>query len=747
MFGKEATCPLTHSEIEEKALSLLGQMTLKEKVWLLNGNWDILATMRKGSENLLSEPFVSNGLKRLNVSPIRFSDGPRGAVVGNSTCFPVSMARGASFDRDLERRVGDAIGKELRAQGANYYGGVCVNLLRHPAWGRAQETYGEDPFHVGEMGVQLMQGVQAHNVMACVKHFALNSIENSRFFVNVKVDDRTLHEVYLPHFKKIVQAGAASVMGAYNRVNGEQACESPRLLTEILRDDWGFEGFTLSDFLFGIRDGEKAIRAGMDMEMPLPVEYQRNLLSAVQAGRVSETAVDAAALRILRTLLVFENTPDPVAYDASQVASPEHVALAREAAEKSMVLLKNSGQVLPFSKRARRVLVLGKLASEENTGDRGSSRVRPPYVITPLEGLRRYLGPDVEVVHYDETQVDAARPAATAADCVVIVVGCDYNDEGEFLTPANQGELMQIVSTGYRNMGHPLKGFFIKLFGKLARRPGSAEGLAVGGDRQSLALKSGQRRMIEELAPLNPNTVVCLVSGSMILTQDWADKTPAVLYSWYAGMEGGTALARILFGDVNPSGKLPFTVPARAEDLPYFSSSDPEVTYDLYHGYTLLDKCGLRPAYPFGFGLSYTSFAFSDLRVEACGDRIGVRVRVSNTGARDGEEVAQVYIGMAAAPGSRPRVDRQKKLLKGFAKVALAAGASADVSIEVPLAELRYYDEQEQGWRFEPGVYQVLVGSSSDDGSLLGAVVELPPPDCVGRKAATAAVAAFALPE
>ena len=271
MFGKENECRLSREEIEQRTASLLEQLSLKEKVWLLNGNWDIVGNQIKYKNSYNPTPIKTNGNKRLGISPIAFTDGPRGIVMGNSTCFPVSMARGAAFDRDLERRVGDVIGKEARAQGANYFGGVCINLLRHPAWGRAQETYGEDPYLVGEMGAELTRGVQHHNVMACAKHYALNSIENTRFKVNVKADERTMREVYLPHFKKCIDAGAASVMGAYNRARGDQACESPYLLTEVLRDDWGFEGFAISDFIFAVRDTKKAIEAGLDVEMPQPI--------------------------------------------------------------------------------------------------------------------------------------------------------------------------------------------------------------------------------------------------------------------------------------------------------------------------------------------------------------------------------------------------------------------------------------------------------------------------------------------
>ena len=721
MFKKENQCTLSRAEIEQRANETLKQMTLKEKVWLLNGNWDMVANQIKYKNPYNPTPIATNGVKRLGVSSIKFTDGPRGVVMGTSTCFPVSMARGASFDRALEARIGDAIGKEARAQGANFFGGVCVNLLRHPAWGRAQETYGEDPFLVGEMGKELAEGVQEHNVMACVKHYAFNNIENSRFFVDIQADDRTLHEVYLAHFKKIVQAGAASVMGAYNLFRGDQACESRLLLTEILREDWGFEGFTISDFIFGVRNGKKAIEAGLDVEMPLPIHYQKNLLKAVKDGGVAESVVDQAALRVLRTLLVFENTPDPMTYPETLVANPEHVTLARKAAEKSMVLIRNQGPVLPFDKGVKRVLVLGKFAAQENTGDHGSSRVYAPYVITALEGLQKYLGQGVEILHRDETQLAEAQQLAGEVDCVIIVAGNDFNDEGEYVSPGGMQEMLKPVIAGYRNMGKPLGALLLKLMMKsIVASFQSPAGLAPGGDRQDLSLKPEQTALIQAVAGINPNTVVCLVCGSMIVIDDWAENVPAILYSWYAGMEGGTALARLLFGDVNPSGKLPFSIPTRVEHLPYFSSTDPTITYDLYHGYTLLDHKGLKPAYPFGFGLSYTTYAYRDARVALKDDALEVTVEVGNTGARDGEEIVQAYVGM-----ENSRVERQKKLLKGFEKVAIPAGGTATVEIAIPLDELRYYDAQAKQWRLEPGVYRVMVGPSSDEAALLETSIEI----------------------
>ncbi|MFW5683639.1 MAG: beta-glucosidase family protein [Spirochaetota bacterium] len=713
MFGKD-DCTLSREQVEERVETLLGNLKLKEKVWLLNGNWDIVRNQVKYHNSYNPVPIKTNGNKRLGISPVAFSDGPRGVVMGESTCFPVSMARGAAFDRDLERRIGEVIGKEARAQGANYFGGVCINLLRHPAWGRAQETYGEDPYLVGELGAELTKGVQRHNVIACAKHYAVNNIENTRFKVNVEADERTMREVYLPHFKKCIDAGAASVMGAYNRVRGEQACESHYLLTKVLREDWGFEGFTISDFIFGVRETRKAIEAGLDIEMPMPVHYNKKLLAAVKEGRVSEETVNESVRRVLRTLIVFENTPDPQEYGPKDVVAPEHVELAREAAEQSMVLIKNEGAVLPLARPTKRVLVAGSLAAKENTGDHGSSRVYAPWVVSPLDGIRKYLGDGVEVVHCDENDLERAKQIAADADCVIIVAGNDYNDEGEYIVMDDIVEGEHPVVTGIRNQGNPLKALLVKsMIGKMFESYTSDDGSAVGGDRASLALKPAEVSMIQELGGINANTVVTLVGGSVIMTSGWDEKVPAILYGWYSGMEGGTALARVLFGDVSPSGKLPFTIPEREEDLPYFSSTDLEIEYDLYHGYTLLDRKGIAPAYPFGHGLSYTSFSLGDLALTATETGFEARVTVTNTGGRSGAEVVQLYVGK---PDSL--VERQLKLLKGFTKVRLEPGASQTVTIPVDRDELAYYSNETLQWVFEPGTYRVFVGTSSNESSL-----------------------------
>lgn len=334
---------------------------------------------------LLTGLVVSGRNKRLNIPPFVLSDGPRGAVVGKgNTSFPVAMARGASWDVNLERRVGDVIARELRANKTNYLAAPCINLLRHPAWGRAQETYGEDPWLLGEMGLALVlvEGVQQHNVMACAKHFAANSIENSRFYLDVNMDERTLREVYLPHFKKVVQKGnIASLMSSYNKFRGDYCGHSHYLLTGILRDEWGFEGFISSDWIWGLRNGVKGINAGMDVEMPARRYYsKRDIRPALDRGEITMEQIDEMVLRVLRTKLLFAFREDIMDYDAGLKAGDMHTDFAREVAGKSMVLLKNE-QVLPFDiRQTANIAVIGRLADVENTGDRKGDEIVQLYI-------------------------------------------------------------------------------------------------------------------------------------------------------------------------------------------------------------------------------------------------------------------------------------------------------------------------------------------------------------------------------
>jgi len=408
-------------------------MTTDEKLWCLDGDapfWAGLAYLAESGYH--KSPFRAAEVERVGLPGFAFSDGPRGVVVDQATCFPVSMARGATWDTDLEERIGEAIGQELRAVGADLYGGVCVNVLRHPGWGRAQETYGEDPHHVGEMGAALTRGVQRH-AMACVKHFACNSMENARFTVDISVDEAALHEVYLPQFKRIVDQGVAVVMSAYNSVNGDWCGQNGHLLTDVLRTEWGFSGFVISDWILGLRDAGRSLRAGLDVEMPYRMIRAGHLRADLDAGDASWAEVDRAVERVIATRLRFADViADPVP-GRDVLASPGHRSLAREAAAKSVVLLRNEpvegAPLLPLDVPAGgTVALIGTLATAVNLGDGGSSDVWAPEVVTVADGLHSaLLGVAVRVDDGVDPQVSAAL--ASSADVAMVVVGYTRLDE------------------------------------------------------------------------------------------------------------------------------------------------------------------------------------------------------------------------------------------------------------------------------------------------------------------------------
>ena len=381
---------------DDAVFELLSQLSQKEQLSLLDGDepfWQGLGTILCDRYNRV--PFVMGAIPRLKIPGINFTDGPRGVVMGASTCFPVSMSRGATWDTDLEKRVGDAIGLEGRAQGANYFAGICINLPRHPAWGRIQETYSEDPIHLGEFGLALHQGVNPHR-MTCVKHYALNSMEIARFRVDVEVDDAALHEVYLPHFRQLVEGGVSSVMSSYNSVRGEFAGQNYELLTEILREQWKFDGFVLSDFIFGLRDAALSVKNGLDIEAPFAQQRDMHLQKAIDAGDLQWSHVSTACTRILRKQLQHVATTGYEIPKESVVFCNAHRELAREAAAKGTVLLKNEhvGEkpLLPLNaSQIKKVAIIGRLANTNNTGDRGSSAVFAPKVVTAYEGLKAAL--------------------------------------------------------------------------------------------------------------------------------------------------------------------------------------------------------------------------------------------------------------------------------------------------------------------------------------------------------------------
>ncbi len=702
--GFEPGAELTIEQIEAKAHELLAQLTLDEKIEMMNGDtsfWPGLVEMMGGG--YANHPWSAGVISRLGIPGIRFADGPRGVVMKGATTFPVSMARGAAWDVALEERIGDVIGRELRALGGTLFGGVCINLLRHPAWGRAQETYGEDPYHLGELGAALTRGVQRH-AMACVKHFALNSMENARFKVNVHISSRALHEIYLAHFKRVVNEGVAAVMSAYNSVNGEWCGQNKVLLTDILKKRWGFEGLVLSDFIFGVRDARKAVLAGQDLEMPFQMHYHEHLKRLVENGEVLQERIDDAVLRLLRQQLRLIRSD---AYDPALVGCESHRAVAREAAEKSIVLLQNKGNFLPLG-NLRKIAVIGRLADTPNTGDTGSSSTRPAYVVTPLAGIRAALKSQAEVLHDDGSDLERAVATARAADAVVLVVGYTNTDEGEFLDPKTMQDLAKLFPPPAPEETPVADGFMQAMVGQ------PADAFLTGGDRDRLTLHPADEELIKRIADVNPRTVVAVMSGSCVLMEAWRECVPAILMLWYPGMEGGHALADILLGRVNPSGKLPFVIPKRAEDLPFFDKDAAEIEYDLWHGYRKLERDGNTSAFPFGFGLSYTSYRYANLKLAqnqlGPSGTVKVSLDVSNIGTHSGEEVVQLYVSPIGSA-----VERAPKELRAFTRIALQPGETKTVRFSVPIPRLAYYDETRADFVVEPLEYEIFVGAHSLD--------------------------------
>ena len=683
--------------LTKEAQELVDSLTLEQKVWLMSGNIEILKMSREELVAMMGDmtkdenhynvvPYEAGGLAEKGLPPMKFVDGPRGVVCGNgeATCFPVSMARGATFDTALEERIGHCIGKETRAFGGNLFAGVCINLPYNPGWGRSQETYGEETYQIGRMGAALVRGVQDEDVMACVKHYAFNDMENARFKCSVTCDQRTEQEVYLPHFKDCVDAGAASVMSAYNRYNGVHCGHHNYLLNQVLKKEWDFDGFVMSDFCWGVRDTVEAANGGQDMEMMWTQFFGDRLVKAVQDGFVPEEKINEAALRIVRTILAFDKGHKE--YDKSVVGCREHIALAKEAAEKGITLIKNEG-VLPLDKtKIKKLALIGKLANKANIGDHGSSWVRPPYVVTPEQGLKK-VNAGCEVIFNDGSDIASAKKLAAEADAVVFVVGYNHDDEGEFVSAEQASNY-----TG-----------------------------AMGGDRkQSLGLHADEVRLLQEVGPVNEKSAAVLIGGNMIMMTEWYGSVGAVLMAYYPGMEGGTAIAEILYGDVNPSGKLPYVVPYQESDLPHVDWEATDQYYEYYHGYTRLEKNGVKPLVPYGYGLSYTTFAFSGAEAEADEEILMTRVRVKNTGDRAGDEVVQVYAGF-----ENSAVDRPVKQLRGFGRVSLLPGEEKIVEIKTPLEKLKYYDPVYRTWRLEHMAYTVYVGSSSAPEDLQAVKIEL----------------------
>ena len=692
-------------EIDTDSLAeeLLKRMTLEEKIDQMYGE-KMYKSIPKFFGNFIFKqrfPHIYVGRnERLNIPPWVLSDGPRGARVldknvSGVTTFPVAMARAASWNTKLEYEVHDVISKEMRANKTNYAATPCINLLRHPGWGRAQETYGEDPWLLGEFGVAAVKGIEKNNVMACPKHFALNSIENSRWVIDVSVDERTLREVYLPHFRKVIKDGKpASIMSAYNKVRGKYSGSNEELLTNILKNDWGFNGFISTDWMYGIYNGVEAINAGLNVEMPWQDEYSYNTIrNGLEEEKITLKDIDELVLSTLKTRLKYAFSYDSIDYNHELILNKSHVNLAREVAEESMVLIKNEN-ILPFDLGENlKIGVIGRLADTENTGDLGSSNSNPPYVVTPFQGIKNYHINSNNKVYYDEANdINKSVELAKDLDQVILVVGYDYSDEGEYIM--SRGQMLKSAEAK-------------KLIG--------AKG--VGGDRLSLKLRDKDEILIKEISKVNDNIVVVYIGGSAIDMNSWESNVPSIIFSWYSGMEGGNALAKIIYGDINPSGKLPFTIAKNSNDYPYFNPYTDTITYGYYHGYSLFEKYKKDIAYPFGHGLSYSKFKYKNFNLVNYNPNdsiLNFSVDLTNVSNIGGKEISQLYVGF-----ENSEIDRPLKLLRDFKKVYLDAGEKKSINFKINKSDLSYYNTEKNKWINEKIEYNFYVGGSSNENHLM----------------------------
>lgn len=690
-------------DTDSLAKELVKQMTIEEKIDQMYGE-KMYKSIPKFFGNFIFKqrfPHIYVGRnERLNIPPWVLSDGPRGARVLDKdvkavTTFPVAMARAASWNTNLEYKVHNVISKEMRANKTNYAATPCINLLRHPGWGRAQETYGEDPWLLGEFGVAAVKGIENNNVMACPKHFALNSIENSRWVIDVSVDERALREVYLPHFKKVIQEGKpASIMSAYNKVRGKYSGSNEELLNNILKNEWGFDGFISTDWMYGIYDGIEAINAGLNVEMPWQDEYSYSTIkNGIKNGKISVKDIDKLVLSTLKTRLKYAFSYDSIDYTDDLILNESHVSLAREVSEESMVLIKNEN-ILPFeSGENLKIGVIGRLADTENTGDFGSSNSNPPYVVTPFEGIKNYHANNSNEVYLDKADdINKSVELAKEFDQIILIVGYDYSDEGEYIM--SRGQMLKSAEAK-------------KLIG--------AKG--VGGDRLSLKLREDDEILIKEISNVNDNIVVVYIGGSAIDMSSWEDNVSSIIFSWYSGMEGGNALAKIIYGDVNPSGKLPFTIAKKQSDYPYFNPYTDTITYGYYHGYSLFEKYKKDIAYPFGHGLSYSKFKYENFNLANYNSNdsiLNFSVDLTNISDIGGKEISQLYVGF-----ENSGIDRPLKLLRDFKKTYLDAGEKKTINFKVNKSDLSYYNTEKNKWINEKIEYNFYVGGSSNENHLM----------------------------
>lgn len=653
-------------QYDQRARAIVRQMTLAEKIRELHGVRDDTSGIYR---------YVPP-IPRLGIPALRITNGPAGAGPGGTrpprpqapaTALPAPILLASTWDRKLAHEYGVITGAESRDLANGLAEAPDINIARIPQNGRTFEGYGEDPYLAGQMAVANIEGIQSQGTIANVKHYVANNQETNRFTIDEEIDERTLREIYLPAFEASIRAGhTGSVMCAYPKVNGVYNCENDDLLDRVLKKEWGFQGFVTSDF-GAVHSTVPSAISGLDLEMPTGKYFGADLEAAVRAGKVPVAVIDDKLVRRFRTMMefgVFDHPPKP-----RLIPEREDGAKARAIAEQGVVLLKNSGNILPLRPGGSQMIaVIGPMAESAVTGGGGSSHVIPLYTVDPVAGIHNRAGAGVKITFDNGTDISRAASMAKSADVAIVMVG--------------------MIDTEGRD--------------------------------QSLDLGGQQNHLVEAVAASNRRTIVVLKTGSAVL-MPWIEKVPAVIEAWYAGEEDGNVIADVLFGAVDPAGKLPITFPRSLADVPantpeQYPGVDGVARYSegAFVGYRYYDAKNIKPLFPFGFGLSYTTFTFSHLTLSRSSisakspGTITVAVDVRNTGSTSGAEIAQLYIGIPPAAVPEP-----PKQLKGFEKVVLEPGQTAHVRFSIGARALAYWDVAAHSWRVAPGRYDVLVGSSS----------------------------------
>lgn len=687
---------------EIKIDALIAEMTLEEKAGMLHG----------------SSKFATEGVARLGIPKLNMTDGPLGireeiskdswAPAGwdndFATYYPAAGSVAATWNPELAYKFGNSVGQEARARDKDVLLSPAINIIRTPLGGRTYEYFTEDPYLNKKLAVPFIVGIQDNDVMACVKHFAVNNQETNRDFVDVNTDERSLREIYLPAFKASVQeANAYSVMGAYNKFRGDFLCENDYMQNKILRDEWGFRGIVISDWS-AVHSTVKTLVNGLDIEMGTRKPANEffladKLIAAAKSGDISEEEIDKHVRRILRVLFQVKAI-DSTDRTKGSLATEEHFKDAYDIAAESIVLLKNENNLLPLQlEGVNSIAVIGNNATKKNALGGFGAGVKTKREVTPLDGLKNKLPENIKI-NYAEgyleryTQNDNNQKAELTLDTPTTVTELDTDKLNEALEAAKKSD-MAIIFAG-------------------SNRDYETE----ASDRKDLSLPFGQEELIQKVLEVNPNTIIVMIAGAPFDINTVKEKSSALIWSWFNGSEGGNALADVILGNVNPSGKLPWTMPKKIEDSPAHATNsfpgNESVTYEegILVGYRWFDTKNITPLYPFGYGLSYTNFEFSKVATDKESytedEEIKIHLTISNTGDLDGQEVAQVYV---SHPGSV--VEKAEKELKGFKKVFVKSGESENTVINIPVKELAFYQEASKNWVVEKGTYILKIGNSS----------------------------------